>query len=165
VESRVSSRSPVRSRLAVRSPRDFWAGLIYLVIGLGAIVMARDYGMGTAMKMGPGYFPSVLGGVLILIGGISLIRSFVTAGEPVGRFALKPMALIVGSTLLCGFLIRPAGLVVALPLLALVSAYASVKFRWSTALTLAVGLTAFCVLVFAKGLGIPIPVLGSWFGN
>lgn len=138
---------------------------MYVIIGLGAMVIARDYGMGTAMKMGPGYFPSILGGALVLIGGISLVRSFVQPGEPVGRFAFKPLALIIGSTLLCGFLIRPAGLVVALPVLVLISAYASTKFRWGVALTAAVVLTSFCVLVFAKALGIPVPVLGSWFGN
>lgn len=158
MESRVSSLSPIRS------PRNFWSGLTYVIIGAGAIVIARDYGMGTAMKMGPGYFPTVLGGALVLIGGISLTRSFMKAGEPVGRFALKPLALIVGSTLLCGFLLRPAGLVIALPILVFASAWASSRFRWGTAAAIAAGMTAFCALVFTKGLGLPIPVLGSWFG-
>ncbi len=149
----------------IRNPKDFWTGLIYIAIGLYSIFLARDYGMGTTLKMGPGYFPSVLAGALTLIGIVSLFRSFIRRGEPVGAFALRAMALVLGATLLTGFLVRNAGLAVALPLLVLISAYASIKFRWPSALALAIGLTVFCVLVFVKGLGIPLPVLGVWFGG
>ncbi|MBA2350964.1 MAG: tripartite tricarboxylate transporter TctB family protein [Burkholderiales bacterium] len=149
----------------IRNPKDFWTALIYIAIGLSAIFLARDYGMGTALRMGPGYFPSVLAGALTLIGIVSLFRSFIRRGEPVGTFALRAMALVLGATLLTGFLVRNAGLAIALPLLVLISSYASIKFRFPSALALAVGLTVFCVLVFVKGLGIPLPVLGAWFGG
>ena len=148
----------------IRNPKDFWAGLIYLVIGLGAVVLAQDYKMGTAFKMGPGYFPVVLGGLLAVIGVVSVGRSLVSDGEPIGRFALKGLLLVVGGMLLTGFLFRKAGLVVVLPLLIMITSYASIKFRWKTSLVLAVGLTAFCVLVFAYGLGLPLPLFGKWFG-
>ena len=121
--------------------------------------------MGTAVKMGPAYFPTILGGLLVLIGTISVIRSFVVTGTPIGAFAIKGLVLIVGATLLFGFLVRGAGLIVALPLLVIASAYASERFRWKPTMVMALGLTLFCILVFIKGLGVPLPVVGSWFGG
>jgi hypothetical protein len=148
----------------IRNPKDFWAGIIYIVIGLGALILAQDYKMGTAFKMGPGYFPVVLGGLLAAIGMISVGRSLVREGEPIGTFAFRGLLLVIGGMLLTGFLFRRAGLVVALPLLIFITSYASIKFRWGTSLALAVGLAAFCILVFAYGLGLPLPLLGKWFG-
>lgn len=148
-----------------RNPKDFWPGIIYVAFGSAAVVIARDYGMGTALRMGPGYFPTILGSLLILIGILSLLRSFVRPGTPVGAVALKGLLLVIVSTLVAGFLIRGAGVVVTLPILVIMSAYASIHFRWWPTLALAAGLTLFCVLVFLKGLGVPLPVLGSWFGG
>jgi hypothetical protein len=73
------------------------------------------------------------------------------------------LALVVTSTLSFGLLVKGAGLVVALPILVISSAYASQRFRWSTAIALAAGLTIFCVFVFIKGLGVHLPILGRWF--
>lgn len=149
----------------IRSAKDFWSGLIYIFFGLSAIVIARDYGMGTALKMGAAYFPTILGGLLILIGAISVIRSFVIRGAPVGAIALKGLVMVVGATLIFGLTVRGAGLAVAIPILIVLSAAASSRFRWKPTLLMAVGLTLFCVLVFLKGLGIPLPVVGPWFGR
>lgn len=149
----------------IRSTKDFWTGLMYIFFGSSAIIIGRDYPMGTAIKMGPSYFPSVLGGLLILIGIIALVRSFLKTGTPLGRFTFKGLALIVVSTVLFGLLVRGAGLIIALPLLVIISAFASKDFRWTSSLLMAAGLTLFCTLVFLKGLGIPLPILGSWFGR
>lgn len=149
----------------IRNVKDFWAGLIYMVVGLAAIFLAWDYGMGTATKMGPAYFPSVLGGMLALIGAASVVRAFIRKGEPIGTIALKGMLFVCGSTALFAVLLRGAGLVIALIVLVIVSAYGSVKFKLGTSIVLALGLTVACVLVFIKGLGIPLPLFGSWFGG
>ena len=149
----------------IRSGKDFWTGLIYIFFGSSAIIIARNYPMGTAIKMGPSYFPAVLSGLLILIGIISLVRSFLKTGTPIGRFTFKGLALVVVSTVLFGLIVRGAGLVIALPLLVIVSAFASKDFRWVSSLLMAAGLTLFCIAVFLKGLGIPLPILGSWFGG
>jgi hypothetical protein len=149
----------------MRNLRDFWAGVIYITFGLIAVIIARDYGMGTALRMGPGYFPTVLGVLLIVIGTISLIRSFLQSGSPIGGFAIKALLIIVGSTLLFALIVREVGLVIALPILVIMSSYASVHFRWGPTLALAAGITIFCVLVFIKGLGVPLPMIGSWFGG
>ncbi len=149
----------------IRNFKDFWTGLIYMFFGTSAVIIARDYGMGTALRMGPAYFPTVLGSLLVVIGVIAVVRSFLQSGSPVGGFTVKGMVLVVTSTLAFGLLVKGAGLVVALPVLVISSGYASQRFRWGTALGLAAGLTLFCVLVFLKGLGVPLPIWGSWFGG
>jgi len=149
----------------IRSSKDFWTGLIYIFFGSSALIIARDYQMGTAIKMGPSYFPTILGGLMIIIGTISLIRSFLKTGTPIGGFTFKGLTLVVVSTVLFGLLVRGAGLVIALPVLVFVSAFASREFRWGPSLIMAAGLTLFCIAVFLKGLGIPLPILGSWFGG
>ena len=151
--------------LMTRNGKDFWTGLIYIFFGSSAILIARDYGMGTAIKMGPGYFPTILGGLLVAIGVISMIRSFIVAGTPVGAFAFKGLALVTISVLVFGFILRGLGLAIALPLLVIISAYGSTQFRWRPTLLMAAGMTIFCVFVFLKGLGIPLPIIGPWLGG
>ena len=149
----------------IGAPKDFWAGALYAGLGGAAILIARDYGWGSSSRMGPGYFPTVLGALLLLIGVVSLVRSFLAEGEPIGAIAWKGIALVTVGTLLFGFLLRPAGLVPALIALILVSAAASVKFRFDwRAVGLMLLLVAFCALVFVKGLGLPVQLLGPWFG-
>jgi hypothetical protein len=148
-----------------RNPKDFWTGLVYIFFGSSAILIAREYGMGTAIKMGPAYFPTVLGGLLVGIGAISVIRSFVVPGTPIRAFAFKGLILVTAAVLVFGFVVRGAGLVVALPVLIIISALASSRFRWGPTLVMAAGLTIFCVLVFVKGLGIPLPIIGPWLGG
>ena len=148
-----------------RNPKDFWTGIIYIVVGAAAIFVARDYGLGTPRKMGAAFFPAVLSVILIVIGIISLVRSFIRPGTPIGRIAIKGLLLVAGATVLFGFIVRGAGLLIAMPVLVIISAYASDKFNWRTSIVMAVVLTAFCILIFLKGLGIPLPIFGSWFGG
>ncbi len=148
----------------IRHPKDFWTGTIFLFFGLAAVIIGQDYPMGTAGKMGPAYFPTVLGSLLALIGATAVIRSFVRSGEPVGKFYIKEIILILSAVLLFGALMRGAGLIAAVAVLVVLSAYASPKFKWGPALLLAGGLAAFSVLVFVKLLGLPMPMVGPWFG-
>ncbi len=151
--------------LPICSPKDFWSGAIYVFFGLSAVIIAQDYGMGTALKMGPAYFPTLLGWLLIFIGATSVVRGFLVRGTPVGGFAMKALLMIVGATVLFGLTLRGAGLAVALPILVIFSAAASRRFRPLATLLMAAGLTVFCVLVFLKGLGVPLPIIGDWFGG
>jgi len=152
--------------LRIRSQQDFGAGLLYAAFGLAALLMARDYGMGTASRMGPGYFPTALGALLLLTGIASVVRSFFRDGKPIGAVAWKGAALVTAATVLFGLLLRPAGLVPALVALILVGASASSRFRFEwRAGALMLALIAFCALVFVKGLGLPVPLLGHWFGG
>jgi hypothetical protein len=149
----------------IRHPKDFWTGLIFLAFGLAAVLIGREYSMGQAAKMGPAYFPTILGYLLIAIGGIGVVRSFIVHGEAVGRFAIRELVIILGAVLLFGLLIRGAGLAPAIMVLIVLSAFAAPQFRWVGTLILAVGLTVGSVLVFVKLLGLPIPIFGSWFGS
>jgi putative tricarboxylic transport membrane protein len=147
----------------IRNPKDLWSGIIYLVFGAAAVLIGRDYDMGTAVKMGPAYFPTILGILLLVVGCMSLIRSFFRPGDSIGVLGLKGLVPVMVSILLFGVMLRTAGLLFALPALVIISSCASRRFQWKYTLILAVGLTVFCMLVFQKGLGVPIPLLGAWF--
>ena len=148
----------------IKHPRDFYAGLMYALVGLGAMVIARDYNMGTSVRMGPGYFPTLLGALLIIIGTLSMIRAFLRQGESIATFYWKEIFLVLGSVVLFGLLVRGAGLVPSLILLVLVSAWASEKFQIKSAVLLAILTSVFSALVFVKGLGLPFSIIGPWFG-
>lgn len=149
----------------IKGPKDFWTGVMYAGFGGVAFVISREYSFGSAGRMGPGYFPTVLSCLLMGFGLLALLRGLRRAGPAIGGFAWKPALLVLASTLAFGFLLQGAGLVVALLVLIFGSAAASVRFRleWRATL-LALGLIAFCAFVFVKGLGLPMPLLGSWFG-
>jgi hypothetical protein len=145
--------------------KDFWSGAIFFVAGVAFVGFGRHYPMGTAMRMGPGYFPMVLGGLLALIGLSLIVRSLLQPGPGVGRLAYGKLALVTLSNVLFALLLRRLGLAGALILLVVVSAYASKQFRWPVALTLAIGLTVGSSIVFVWLLGLPIPIRGTWLGG
>lgn len=149
---------------AIRNPQDFWSGAIFIAVGLATILIGSDYAMGSAGRMGPGYFPTVLGGILAIIGAISVARSLLRPGQPIGRIAIKNAILITGATVLFGVLVRTAGLVAAIVVLVLCGSLASAKFRFGPYALLALALAAGSVLVFVKALGLPMPVFGPWLG-
>lgn len=149
----------------IKHPKDFYAGLMYAAVGAGAVLIARGYNLGTSVRMGPGYFPTVLGGLLILVGAVSMIRAFIHQGDAIKSFAWKEIFLLLGSVILFGLIVRGAGLLVSLILLVLVSAWASDKFKWKTAALLAILTSVFSSLVFVKGLGLPFAIIGPWFAR
>ena len=148
----------------IRNPQDFWSGVIFLVFGLATTLIGRDYAMGTAGRMGPAYFPTILGGLLAVIGAISVARSMFRSGEPIERIAIKNLVIVLMAVVLFGLLVRGAGLVISVIVLVMLSGFARQKFRFLPFLAVAVGLAAFSALVFVIGLGLPMPILGSWFG-
>jgi Tripartite tricarboxylate transporter TctB family len=150
----------------IRNPRDFWAGAIYLTLAIAVIWIGQNYEQGTSARMGPGYFPTVLGTVLAIFGVVSIGRSVLRPGDAISAFAWRPLVLVIGSTVLFGFLLPRAGLLIALPCLIVVSAFASRDSRFdATSSAALVGLIAFCVVVFVKALGLPMPLMGTWFGG
>lgn len=151
----------------ISHPKDFWSGLLFLAIGAGAVFIGQDYEIGSARRMGPGFFPVVLGGLLALIGAAALARGFIRKGEPVGHLQWKALALVLGGVILFGVLLRGAGLVAAIVVLVLVAARASPRAGWTwkalaAELLLAAGLALLCVILFVKLLGLPLPVIGPW---
>jgi Tripartite tricarboxylate transporter TctB family len=152
--------------MRIRSPREFWAGAIYLALAIAVILIGRNYPQGTSARMGPGYFPTALGSVLAVLGLVSIGRAFLRPGEPISGFAWRPLTLVLGATALFAILLPRAGLLIALTFLIVIGALASRNSRLDAASIAAlVGLVAFCAVVFVKGLGVPMPLVGAWFGG
>jgi Tripartite tricarboxylate transporter TctB family len=142
----------------IRAPKDFWTGVMFIAIAAVALYAGRGYSLGTAGRMGPGYFPMLLGALLAFIGLILVARSFVIDGEPVGHVMVAPLALIVLAVVLFGALLERLGLVISLIILVVVAALASRQSKPLEVAALAVALTAFSVAVFVYGLRLPLPV-------
>jgi hypothetical protein len=141
--------------IRIRSPRDFFAGLIFLFFGALAAYIARDYPMGSAVRMGPGYFPYVLGILLALLGVAVCAKSLLIRGAPVEAVNLRALFLVLGAVAVFGGAIENAGIVVATALLVGVGAAASPESRPREVLVLIVVLLALAVGVFTYGLGLP----------
>jgi len=150
---------------ALSESKDFWSGVLFCAAGVAAVGFARGYPMGTTMRMGPGYFPTVLGGLLAVIGLALVARALLRPGSSVGRLTYNKLALVTLSTMLFGLLLRRLGLAGAIVLLVVVSAYASRRFRWPVALALAAGLAVGSSIVFAWLLGVQVPIIGPWLGG
>jgi hypothetical protein len=152
--------------LRIKNPKDFWTGLLYVAFGAITLWIARDYPIGSAGRMGPGYFPTALSALLIVLGIYIFIKGLTREGAPLGRFAWRGVFLVIAATVAFGYLLERAGLVIALLVLIVGSAMASVKFRleWRASI-LALGLVVFCIVVFVKGLGVAMPLLGTWMGG
>jgi len=142
--------------------RDFWAGLMFMAFGAGFMILARDYAMGSAVRMGPAYFPTVLGGLLGLLGAIVFARAFFVDSGRVPRWALRPLVLILLSVLCFALALRPLGLVAATAILIFVGALGGHEFRLREVALLYVVLILFSILVFYKGLGLAFQLWPSF---
>jgi ABC-type Mn2+/Zn2+ transport system permease subunit len=131
---------------------------MFIAFAAVALYVSRNYSLGTAVRMGPGYFPILLGGVLALVGAILVVRSLVITGDPIGHVQVLPLVVVAVAVVLFGVLLPRLGLAVTLPLVIVVSALASVQSRRWEVLVLALVLTVFSALVFVYGLRLPIPL-------
>jgi hypothetical protein len=147
--------------LKIRNQRDFGAGIMYMVIGLFFSIVALQYPMGTAAKMGPGYFPFFLGLLMTLLGLLVLVKSLgaKAAIERIPKFHWRIIALITGSVVLYGILLPTMGFIVAVFVLVFMSASASHEFHWKGTLINATFLVAFTYSVFVMGLKLQFPLL------
>ncbi|MFY9317131.1 MAG: tripartite tricarboxylate transporter TctB family protein [Burkholderiales bacterium] len=149
--------------MKIKSPRDFWAGLMFIAFGLFFLIVAQlNYQMGTAVRMGPAYFPSVLGGILAVLGAIVLFDSFVLGGPKVAKFHFRPLIFVIISSLAFAYLLKPLGLVLASAALIFISAYGGHEFKWKEVAILTAVLIVFAVVVFVKGLTLPFPICPSF---
>jgi hypothetical protein len=153
--------------MKIRDAKDFWSGVMFVAFGLGFVVFARSYDMGTAARMGPAFFPTVLGGLLFAIGVIVAIKGLSARAEEhrVDKFHFKPLLLVLGAVVAFGLLLRPAGMLVALTTLVFVSSLGGDEFRLRDVLLLTIGLAVLVLAVFIYGLGMTIPVLPAFMQN
>ena len=146
-----------------RPKADVLAGLLFGLVGAGAMVVAGDYPFGTAMRMGSGYFPTVLGGILVLFGAYLVWRGWRRPGPLARGWGWRPLALVTLSMLLFGFIVTRLGLVPALAVMLPVCALAGRDFRWREVLVLTAGMSAFAVALFVYGLKLPFRIfLDYW---
>ncbi|MGH8742423.1 MAG: tripartite tricarboxylate transporter TctB family protein [Burkholderiales bacterium] len=152
--------------MKIKSPRDFWAGLMFLGFGLFAAIWAvTNYQMGSAVRMGPAYFPAVLGGLLAVLGLVVLIESLAVKGPAVAKINLRPLFLISAGCVVYGYLMKPLGLVLATAALVFIAAFGGHEFKWKEVTILYVVLIVFSVLVFVKGLTLPFPICPAFIDN
>jgi hypothetical protein len=192
--------------MRITNGKDFWSGLMFIGFGLAFMFISRNYPMGSALRMGPAYFPTVLGGLMAVLGALVLIRSFfskietpikqlplriyllipallltipmyffnewfgpgndaarwvlgaVTLGMFLASWGDRSLFVILLSVAAFGYLVRPAGLVVATVVLVMGAAFAGHEFKLKEAGILAAGLALFAVWVFVKGLGLSMNI-------
>lgn len=153
--------------MKIKSQRDFWSGLMFVVVGIAFAWGATSYNLGTSARPGPGYFPLGLGVILALIGALVLFKSLTIethGGDPIGKIAWKPLLIIMGSVALFGVLLPTAGMFIALPVLVVSSSLAGDEFHLASTLANAAVLTIGSWLVFIKGLGLIIPLWPAFMG-
>lgn len=153
--------------MKIKSQKDFWSGLMFVAVGAGFAWGAQEYSFGSAARPGPAYFPFGLGILLAILGSMVLFKSLTIAtedGDPIGRWAFKPLAIIVGSVVVFGFALPHLGMFIAIPLLVVISAAAGDEFHWRDALISAVVLTAGSWAIFIMGLSLTIPLWPAFMG-
>lgn len=146
----------------IRNQKEFWSGVMFVCFGAAAVFIARNYAITSDEMMGPGLFPIALGFMLVVLGLVAVVRAFVLPGESAGKFALKPLFLVLVSVFVFGLLVRGAGMFPSVFLLVMISTTAGGEFRWKTSLPLAISAALFSVLVFIEALGLPISAFGPW---
>lgn len=142
-------------RLTIHNPRDFYAGLIFLFFGVLAATLSRDYPIGSAMRMGPGYFPFVLGAILALLGVAICARSLALRGQVIERVDSRALILVLTAVAAFAATIESAGIIIAATLVLVIGAAASRESRHREVIALTLLLVALTVGVFVYGLGLP----------
>jgi hypothetical protein len=144
--------------MAIRNPRDFWSGVLFTLLGVGALVMGSKYTLGTAARMGPGYFPRILGILLVVLGVVIALQALRVRGDAMPRFRLRPLVVVLGSVVLFGAIVRPLGVALSTVILIVVASAASSEFRPRESLVAGLVLAALAVGVFVVGLQLQLPI-------
>jgi len=141
----------------IKSKKDLYAGIMFVAIGAFFALWATNYPMGTAVRMGPAYFPTILGVLLALLGLIIFVRGFTLVDEDPRPTQLKPLLLINGAAIIFGLLIDPlkVGFVGAVVISVIVCASGGYEFKLKEALIESIVLVVVCYLAFVYGLGLP----------
>jgi hypothetical protein len=153
--------------LKLKSQKDFWSGLMFIVAGIAFAWGATAYNFGSAARPGPGYFPFGLGVLLAILGAIVLLKSLTVDtpdGDPVEKFAWRPIIVITLSLVVFGFVLPKLGMIISLPLLVVMASFAGDEFHPVEVAINAAVLTVGSWLIFIKGLGLTIPLWPTILG-
>lgn len=152
--------------MQLRNKQNFWSGVMFIVLGLAFAWKSTEYSMGTAARMGPGYFPFWLGIIMAGIGAIVLLSSLSPKAEEtvVEKFDFKSVAIITLSVVVFALLLQPAGLIISMFVLVVISAMAAHDKSWKVTLLNATFLTILCYLAFVVGLRLVFPIWPAFLG-
>jgi putative tricarboxylic transport membrane protein len=141
----------------IKSKKDLYAGLMFIALGAFFALWAKNYPMGTAVRMGPAYFPTILGWITVILGIIVTIRGLTIPDEPPTRTQWKPFVMILGAAVLFGLImdVFSLGFVPAVFIAVFVCAYGGYEFNWKEALIESIILVVVCWAMFVYGLGLP----------
>ena len=153
--------------MRLKNKQDFWSGIMFVALGVGFGLGATNYSMGTAARMGPGYFPFWLGVCLAVLGATVAIGAMSAKAEEteVEKFDWKIAVVVIGSVALCGSILDVLGVYISVFLLVFFSSMASHVFNWKVAAANGIFLVLFVWLAFIKGLGLIFPLWPSFLGN
>lgn len=145
--------------MPVNAPKDILAGLIFIAVGVATFFLAHDYEIGTAVEMGPGFFPAAIGLVLAAIGAAAIVRGLVRkTPDPITPHRIEPLVLVFAGILAFSFLIEPAGLLVASAALIGIACFRRLLSNPFEVLVMYVALTGFSALVFVKWFDMQLPL-------
>lgn len=146
------------------SLKNLLAGLIFVGFGLAFGYAASNYQIGTALRMGPGYFPIILAVIMVVLGAIIVVQSFLSGTDeiPLGQVPWRGLVLLIGALVFFGFTVRGLGLLPSLFVTVFLAGFASRSNGLVGALVLAAGLTTLCMVIFIWALGLPLPLFGPW---
>jgi uncharacterized membrane protein HdeD (DUF308 family) len=152
--------------MQIRNQKDFWAGIMFVAFGLFFAGFGTRYTFGTAAHMGPGYFPTVLGCILMMLGVIVAVSglSRSSSEQKVDKFGWSTLLFVLGPIVLFGLLLQPLGLVLSLVMLVVISSYASHEFTWKATLGNATALVVLCLVVFVYALKLQFSLWPAAFG-
>lgn len=153
--------------MLIKNKQDFWAGAMFAAIGLSFALGATKYSLGTAARMGPGYFPFWLGICLAVLGAVVAITAMSTKAERIEleKFDWKLAFIIIGSVLASGVALNYLGIYLATFLLVVTSSLASYEFNWKIAIANGLFLILFVWVAFIKGLGLVFPLWPVFLSN
>jgi Tripartite tricarboxylate transporter TctB family len=147
--------------MKIKSQKDFWSGLMFIVAGVGFAIGATNYSFGTSARPGPGYFPFGLGILLAVLGAMVLFKALTIeseGGDPVGAIGWRPLILIVLGVVVFGLALPRLGMILSLPILIMISSLAGDEFKLKEVIINIIVLTIGSWAIFIKGLNLVIPL-------
>ena len=153
--------------MKIKSQRDFWSGLMFIVVGAVFAVGATNYSMGSSARPGPGYFPLILSVLMAILGAVVLFKALTIEtddGDPIGAFAWRPLIVIVAAIAVFGLALPRLGMLITVPILIFITSLAGDEFHWKGVLINALVLTVGAWAIFIWGLKLTIP-LYPWFAQ
>jgi hypothetical protein len=168
LESLATKKTSEERHVKIKSQRDFFSGLMFLVVGVVFAVGATNYSMGSSARPGAGYFPLILSVIMAILGAVVLFKSLTIeteGGDPVGSFAWRPLLVIVVAIAVFGAALPRLGMFATIPLLIVMVSFAGDEFSWKGVIVNSIVLTAGSWVIFIWGLNLTIPLKPAFMGG